>query len=109
MAWLPGQTCVGSAVFVAELQSSPFLLTMAAHIRVPLNKPPILGEAPAATNFSINAEVLGRPLHAPLSSAFTIRLDPIPTSSNKHRAILFNMYPPKFCLGNSDSRLRQVV
>src|SRR6185436_15625241 len=40
MAWLPGQTCVLSAVDVLYAHSSPARLTTAAHILSPLKSPP---------------------------------------------------------------------
>src|SRR6266571_3538394 len=40
IAWLPGHTCVASAIDVAKAQSSPLRFTTAAHMRVPLNSPP---------------------------------------------------------------------
>jgi hypothetical protein len=46
IAWLPGQTCVGSSVDVVYAQISPARLTTAAHMRVPLNRPP--ADPPAA-------------------------------------------------------------
>ena len=58
MAWLPGQTCVGSACDVVNVQISPSRLTTAAHIRAPLNKPPAVGLA-ASMSFCLNSLWLG--------------------------------------------------
>src|SRR4051812_48691022 len=66
MAWLPGQTCVGSSVEVAYEQISPSRFTVAPHILVPANKPPTVPPSGGATNAAasfrspFNSEAEGR-------------------------------------------------
>src|SRR5205085_2885915 len=52
IAWLPGHTCVGSDLEAAAAHTSPARFTTAAHIRVPLKRPPM---GPAATLPSVAA------------------------------------------------------
>src|SRR5262245_20608187 len=85
MAWLPGQTLAGSGVEVAYAQISPSRLTTAAHIRVPLNKPPTVPpiepvKPGAAWSCFLRSASLGRPLQLAanrLISIQTVNNDPI--------------------------------
>src|SRR5260370_11661597 len=43
MAWVPGQSCVGSSVDVTDAQSAPWRFTTAAHILDPWKRPPAVG------------------------------------------------------------------
>src|SRR5439155_14704915 len=62
IAWLPGHTCVGSSVDVANAHSSPLRFTTAPHTRVPWNSPPASPSwEGAATRNSFSCLAEGRP------------------------------------------------
>src|SRR5687768_311304 len=62
MAWLPGHTCVGSAVVVIYAQISPSRFTTAPHIRAPPKRPPAFGSFAAASIAWRNSEAEGTSL-----------------------------------------------
>src|SRR5687767_15963529 len=63
IAWLPGQTCVGSSVVVTYRQISPSRLTTAPHILAPPKRPPASGIAAASRIACCSSDALGRWLH----------------------------------------------
>src|SRR5262245_18848829 len=99
MAWLPGQTLAGSGVEVAYAQISPSRLTTAAHIRVPLNKPPTVPpigpvKPGAAWSCFLRSASLGRPLQLAAN-----RLICIQSANNEQIRIFFIIIlPPLRCV-----------
>src|SRR4029453_8697340 len=104
MAWLPGQTLAGSGVDVANPQSSPSRFTTAAHIRVPLNKPPTVPpigpvKPGAALSWFLRSASLGSPLQSAakaLGSRQTANSQPI-----RILFILIILLTPSRCVAHS--------
>ena len=89
MAWLPGHTCVGSAVDVVYVQISPARLTTAPHLLSPWNNPPASPPAAgAAARKPFSAPSSGRPWHLPCDAAETA--DPRSTSEDASAPPIMN-------------------
>src|SRR3954469_11496509 len=70
MAWLPGQTWVGSVVLVFAAQIAPSRFTTAPHIRWPLKSPPASPPAVIALcSRVLSCAAVGRPAQLDLLSS----------------------------------------